>query len=94
MKQKPVVLIRDGLRLDFGRLEEQSEVSHYEIEVGCNIFGQRLYTERPVMKHRLILRMGDGIKTFKSEKELNLFLSYYGTAKVYSSDLIHHEVSL
>ena len=88
------VFIRDGLRLDFGRLESKTEVSHYEAEVCKNIFGQTLIVERPVLKRSLILRMSDGIKTFKSQIEMDCFLSHFESYKIYSIDLIHREVSV
>jgi hypothetical protein len=84
-----MIFIRDGLHLSFGHFQSKSELSHYEIERGYNIFGQPIETMRPNKLYYRILRNGDGIKTFKTEQELNLFLSQFDKYDLFNIDLIH-----
>lgn len=86
-----IVLIRDGLHLSYGYFETKAILSHYEILRGYNIFGECLTSERPVMKQYRVLRNGDGITTFKSQNEMDKFLSQIGPHKIYCVDLIHRK---
>ncbi len=86
-----IVLIRDGLHLSYGHFETKSVLSHYEIERCYNIFGECLTTERPVTRQFRVLRNGDGITTFKSQNEMDKFLSQIGPHKIYCVDLIHRK---
>lgn len=86
-----IILIRDGLKLEYGYFETKQEFSHYEIERGYNIFGQPLEQQRTKMSQYRVLRASDGIKTFASQIEMDRFLSQIGPFKIYCSDLIHRK---
>lgn len=91
MKQNSIVLIRDGLHLEYGYFQTKHEFSHVELIRGYNIYGEPLVREQNVDKQYRILRSGDGITTFKSQIEMDKFLSQIGPYKIFAADLIHRK---
>ncbi len=94
---RQLVVIKDELTLHYGRLETVTKIVATHQKEVFNIFGEKLYQNTHIYQNKTILRMGDGIKTFKSLKDLNqflidLFLENINPIKLYNSNQIHKEV--
>lgn len=101
---KQIVIVQDQLHdkihLSFGYFEPGLEYSHTEIERAYNIYGEKLKLEKKHYTSFRILRMGEGIKSFKNHEEVQGFLSKMFPDRsnlkvdVFNSDLVHRKFEI
>lgn len=82
-----VTIIRDGLTLSYGYFETMNNYSIFEIQRGYDLGGNPL---SEIRQYR-VLRLSDGITTFKDEEDMQKFLKEIGPHKVFAVDLVHRK---
>lgn len=89
-----VIFIKDGLHLSFGVLETKKIKTGEVLTHFKNAFGERMGRTEDVYQEETKLRMGDGIKEFKSEYDLQSYLQKIPSYAIFPTSEVHSVISL
>ncbi len=90
---RTIILIQDGLTLNYGILERRRDLKLNTFKIVKNVFNRDIMENIREYTDSLILRSGDGIKTFSSQSEIDKFLSTLDDYKIYNSKMIHKKIN-